>query len=78
VSPGQVSSEGVPRAWKILPSWSMSVSPGNQGRLRSSSGREEREGAREGGFGGMMDEEEVRGGCMWEKRRGEEEGRKGK
>lgn len=37
VQPSQLVSEGVPRAWKILPSWSRSVSPGNHARRSSSS-----------------------------------------
>lgn len=35
--PGQLSWLGVPSAWKILPSWSRSVSPGNHALLSSSS-----------------------------------------
>ena len=34
VNPGQVSSEGVPRAWKVLLSWSRSDSPGRNGTLK--------------------------------------------
>lgn len=45
-SPGQFCSLGVPSAAKILPSWSTSVPPGNQGRRNNSSASTQDERAR--------------------------------